>query len=510
MEFLQRYWQQARQVWLGMSLGRRVLFSVVAALSVAAVVGVGYWASQPDYRVLYSELSAEDAGAITAKLQTQGVSFRLAANGTTIMVPAEQVQQLRLDLSVEGLPAKGGKGFELLDGNQIGTTPFGQHVNYTRALQTELARTIMQIEPVAFARIHLVQPEESPFIRERKPATASVVLKIKPGATLSHSTAIGIAAMVARSVEGLTPDQVTLLDTNGHVLLDPKGDDAGAIPSTQLEYKREYEAYLASKAEDILTRVVGPGRAVVRVTADINFKSETVTKETYDLDQKAIKKETVQTHTSTAAAPAARRPAGLGSSVAKAATPAPPPSAAAAGKDNEENSDVEYYTPPKTVEQQVEAAGGVDRLTIAVMVDREAVPSLTLMDVQDITKEAVGFKTGRDEIKATDAKLTGPPVLTGVDAEIQENQRWQNYALLARNASLGLTAICGLVVLGAGYWVYGRRKGPAKVETASASPSEYGDTLQSLSAQAQQDPEALAQLLATWLGEAETPVRKAA
>ena len=181
MEFLQRYWQQARQVWLGMSLGRRVLFSVVAALSVAAVVGVGYWASQPDYRVLYSELSAEDAGAITAKLQTQGVSFRLAANGTTIMVPAEQVQQLRLDLSVEGLPAKGGKGFELLDGNQIGTTPFGQHVNYTRALQTELARTIMQIEPVAFARIHLVQPEESPFIRERKPATASVVLKIKPG-----------------------------------------------------------------------------------------------------------------------------------------------------------------------------------------------------------------------------------------------------------------------------------------------------------------------------------------
>ena len=226
MEFLQRYWQQARQVWLGMSLGRRVFFSVTAALSVAAVVGVGYWASQPDYRVLYSELSAEDAGAITAKLQTQGVSFRLAANGATIMVPAEQVQQLRLDLSVEGLPAKGGKGFELLDGNQIGTTPFGQHVNYMRALQAELAKTIMQIEPVAFARIHLAQPEQSPFIRERKPTTASVVLKIKPGKTLSRSTAVGIAALVARSVEGLTPDQVTLLDTNGHVLLDPKGDEA--------------------------------------------------------------------------------------------------------------------------------------------------------------------------------------------------------------------------------------------------------------------------------------------
>ena len=224
---LQRYWQQGKQVWLGMSLGRRVLFMVVAAVSIAAVVGVGYWASQPDYRVLYSELSAEDAGAITAKLQAQNVSFRLAANGSTIMVPVEQVQQLRLDLSVEGLPSKGGKGFELLDGNQLGTTPFGQHVNYTRALQAELAKTIMQIEPVSFARVHLVQPEQSPFIRERKPTTASVVLKIKPGATLSRATAGGIAAVVARSVEGLTPDQVTLLDTNGHVLLDPKGADAG-------------------------------------------------------------------------------------------------------------------------------------------------------------------------------------------------------------------------------------------------------------------------------------------
>jgi flagellar M-ring protein FliF len=336
------------------------------------------------------------------------------------------------------------------------------------------------------------------------------VLKIKPGATLSRVTAGGIAAVVARSVEGLTPDQVTLLDTNGHVLLDPKGADAGAVPSTQLEYKREYEAYLASKAEDILTQVVGPGRAVVRVTADINFKSETTTKETYDLDQKAIKKETVQTRTSTGATPgastAARGPAGTASNLGK---PAPAP--VGAGKENEENSDVEYYTPPKTVQQQVEAAGGVDRLTVAVMVDREAVPSLSLTDIQDITKEAVGYKQGRDEIKATDAKLAGPAALTGVDAEIQENQRWQNYATLAKNASLGITAVVGLIVLGGVYWLYGRRKaGPVKVETSASTPPEYADALQSLSAQARQDPEALARLLAAWLGEAETPARKAA
>ena len=254
-----------------------------------------------------------------------------------------------------------------------------------------------------------------------------------------------------------------------------------------MEYKREYEAYLASKAEDILTQVVGPGRAVVRVTADINFKSETTTKETYDLEQKAIKKETVQTRTSTAATPggstAARGPAGTASNLGKPAAPAP----AGAGKENEENSDVEYYIPPKTVQQQVEAAGGVDRLTVAVMVDREAVPSLSLTDIQDITKEAVGYKQGRDEIKATDAKLAGPTALTGVDAEIQENQRWQNYATLAKNASLGITAVVGLIVLGGVYWLYGRRKAaPAKVE--ASSPPEYADTLQSLSAQGGKTP----------------------
>ena len=121
-----------------MSMGRRVGFTLMAALCLASVVGVGYWASQPDYRVLYSGLSMEDAGAITAKLQTQGVAFHLTANGTTVMVPVDQVQQLRLDLAVEGLPAKSGKGFEMLDGNSlVCPTPFMQHVEYSRALQAE-------------------------------------------------------------------------------------------------------------------------------------------------------------------------------------------------------------------------------------------------------------------------------------------------------------------------------------------------------------------------------------
>src|SRR5579884_2125 len=218
MQFLRQLIDQFRQLWRGMSLWRRIGLTTLTAACIAAIIGVGIWASQPDYRVLYSGLSAEDAGAITAKLQTQGVAFRLSAGGTTIQVPAEQVQQLRLDLAVEGLPSHSGKGFEIFDDAPLGMTPFMQQVNYSRALQAELSRTIMQLDPVAQARVHIVRPDPTPFIRDQKPTTASVMLKLKPGATLSHAMANGIVALVARSVEGLTPDNITLVDTNGHVL----------------------------------------------------------------------------------------------------------------------------------------------------------------------------------------------------------------------------------------------------------------------------------------------------
>ena len=262
MSFFQKLVQQLQAVWTGMSRTRRIVLVILAIIGLAATAGVAYWAGRPDYRLLYSNLSVEDAGAVTAKLQSQGVPFRLTSGGTTILVPAEQVEQARVDLAADGLPANGGKGFELFDSSSLAMTPFQQHVNYTRALQSELARTIMHLEPVAFARVHLAQPEDSPFIRDNKPATASVVLKLKTGATISRSTAAGIVALVARSVEGLTPEQVTLMDTAGHVLFDQHGNDTTAVPGTQLEYKRDLEAYLGTKAEEMPDKVRRLGKMI--------------------------------------------------------------------------------------------------------------------------------------------------------------------------------------------------------------------------------------------------------
>src|SRR5438445_5340845 len=178
MEFLRTLGRQLRELWQGMSPGRRIGLLLVSFVAVGVVLGVGYWAAQPDYRVLYAGLSVEDSAAITNKLQAQGVSYRLAAGGTTVLVAADQVQQRRLELAADGLPAKGGKGFELFDQSPLGMTPFTQHVNYLRALQAELARTIMQIDPVISARVHIVRPDPSPFLRDQKPTTASVVLRL--------------------------------------------------------------------------------------------------------------------------------------------------------------------------------------------------------------------------------------------------------------------------------------------------------------------------------------------
>src|SRR5579862_2011386 len=175
MEFWRKFGQQLGQMWQGLGPTRRAGLVGGVVICLGAVAAVWYWAAQTEYGILFAGLAPEDAGTITSKLQSLGVPYRLTAGGTTVMVPADQVHQKRIEMAVDGLPAKGGKGFELFDSSPLGMTPFTQHVNYLRALQAELARTISQIDPVVNARVHIVHPDPSPFIRDQKPPTASVM-----------------------------------------------------------------------------------------------------------------------------------------------------------------------------------------------------------------------------------------------------------------------------------------------------------------------------------------------
>ena len=418
MDFLRRLTTQLRQLWQGMSFARRVTFVVLAAVFTAAVVGVGFWASQPDYRVLYSGLSLEDAGAVTAKLQTQNVPFRLTSGGTTILVPAEQVQQLKVDLAMEGLPSKQ-KGLELFDDSTFGMTPFMQHVNYGRALQNELAKSIMRLDPVAFARVHLVRPEQSPFVRDQKPTTASVILWLKPGKSLSAGMAGGIVALVARAVEGLTPENVTLLDSSGRILSEPRPGEATAAAVGHLEARRELENHLATKAEQMLAQLLGPNRAVVRVSAEINFKNLREKRETYSPEDRVAKMEKVTSVKNATGGQTKGGPAGAASNTA----PNRPPPAGPGGTNSEETVETDYAVSKSETELE-DHASTIERLTVAALVDlsrsddpNQPGPAMTREEAEEIIKQAIGYKDGRDKIKVNDVKLFNNS-LTSVDNEL--------------------------------------------------------------------------------------------
>lgn len=511
MNSLGQVWQQMRQVWLGMSVGRRVAMVASFTLVMAVLLGVAYFASQPDYRVLYSGLAAEDAGAITAKLQAQGVPFRLEAGGTTVLVPAEQLAQARVELAGEGLPVKGGKGFELFDQSPLGMTPFTQHVNYLRALQAELARTIMQIDPIVHARVHIVRPDPSPFLREQKPTTASIMVRLKPGASLNRNLASGIVSLVARSVEGLARENVTIVDANGRLLSEEHNAETGHINS-QMDYRRELENYLSSRAESMLAQVVGPGRALVRVTADLNFQRHREKKETYNPEGRTATKEIITTSKTTGAAGGPRGPAGASANLGKGAAA----SSGAAGNSLEESIQTDYVV-SKVTQEFEEKIGAIERLTIAALVDLsgddkdgKGAAAIALADVQEIIKQAVGFKNGRDDIKVTNARLTQPTPAPEGDDGWQSVQRWQSIAGLVRSASLGLAALGALGVA----WMALRRlrptPPPSTPEPQAAATLVKDPVLEQLSATAQRDPELLARVLTRWFEQGEQPKRVAA
>jgi flagellar M-ring protein FliF len=512
MEFWRKFGQQFSQMWQGLGPRRQAGLTFGFIICVGAAAAVWYWAAQTEYAVLFAGLAPEDAGAITAKLQTLGVPYRLAAGGTTVLVPADQVHQKRVEMAVDGLPAKGGKGFELFDSSPLGMTPFTQHVNYMRALQAELAKTISQIDPIMSARVHIVRPDPSPFIREQKPTTASVMLQLRPGATLNRHVAMGIVALVSRSIEGLTPEQVTLVDGNGRLLSDPSGGEGGSI-ATQMDYRRELESYLSTKAEEMLAQVLGTGRAIVRVTADINFQHQHEKKETYNPEGRVATSETITSSKSSGnSGGAARGPAGTASNVGK-----PPASAPGGSNNNQDETTKTDYLVSKVTQEYEDKLGTIERLTVAAMIDLSppeagksgATPnSFTIAEAQEIIKQAVGFKTNRgDEIKVSNVKLSPPAPLAVNETEPDQLQYWLRIISIVRNGSLGLAAMVALV-LG---WLALRRFRPAPESGSATAPAtaESAPAQQRLVSLLEQNPDAIAKVLADWLDQPDRQ-RKAA
>jgi len=263
--------------------GRNLFLLLVLLLSVLLVGSLIFWNNQPDFQVLFSNLSHEDAGEIANKLKEKKISFKFTQGGTAIMVPKEQVYEIRLALAGEGLPKGGGIGFEIFDRTNFGTTDFVQKLNYIRGLQGELSRTIKQIKEIEHARVHIAIPKESLFAEEQKKPTASVFIRTRPGMSISSSQVEGIVHLVSCAVEGLEPNNITVLDNTGKVL-SKKQDQSliGQLTSNQLEYQRNIEEGLKKKVQGMLEEVLGPNKAIAQVTAMIDFQQVDIYEERYD------------------------------------------------------------------------------------------------------------------------------------------------------------------------------------------------------------------------------------
>lgn len=354
---------QARELWARLTTAQRITLIGVTALITALLVTLALWAGAPEYSLLFSRLSPEDAYQVVEKLKAEGVPYRLESGGTTVLVPSDRVYEVRLQLAGEGIPQGGTVGFEIFDRTSFGMTDFAQRVNYARALEGELTRTIRHMDGVRGARVHLVLPEKKLFETEQEPASASVVLDLVPGRQLTAKQVRGVVYLVASSVEGLPPDRVTVVDTKGNVLYRESGEEPGLLAASQLEYKRAFEKDLERRVRDLLERVVGQGAAVVQVAAEFDFSKVEETAETFDPEAVAVRSEERVTESSTGPPGPAGVP-GVASNVGEGAGAA----AGGGGSSNRETETVNYEV-SKRITRVQRTPGVLRRLTVAVAVD---------------------------------------------------------------------------------------------------------------------------------------------
>lgn len=354
---------QAKHFWSKFTASQRVLIGGLSVTVIAVFVMLIVWMNQPNYKVLYSKLYPEDANQIVKILEAEKIDYKLENGGSTITVPEDKVYDLRLKVAGEGNLHGQGLGFEIFDEVKVGQTDFVQRINYQRALQGELSRTITEFPQVERARVHLVLPHKSLFIEEEAKPTASVMLKLKEGDSLDPKNIKGIVNLVSLAVEGLEPDNITVADTRGKVLKSPTNDESfEGLTSTQLDYKLAMQSNLERRIEEMLAPLYGVHRVIAKVNADLDFSQKTIHKEIYDPESAVIRSEQRSEETQKGSAnleggsPEPNfRGDGLGGALSE--------------QDSSRETRTTNYEINKEEQNIVAQVGEIDRLSVAVVVD---------------------------------------------------------------------------------------------------------------------------------------------
>lgn len=393
------------------ALTRPQLFAIigVTVFALAGLLALIVSSSQPDRVVLFSDLSQKDAAMVTDKLKERNVEYQLADDGTTVMIPADVLHETRIALAAEGIPESGTVGYELFDRTNLGMSDFVQKLNYRRALEGELAKTISSLTEIKSARVHLTIPEKTLFSKDQQEPTASVVLELKNGKRLSQLNTEGIQNLVAGSVEGLSIDQVTVIDQKGKLLSDPPRDknSLAGLSSTQYEQKQKVDEYLSYRVQSLLDQVLGVGNSVVRVNADLDFSQLEKTIEDFDPDRQVLRSEQQFAEKN------------------KSTDSLDYPNVSSEG---ERGNTISNYEISKTVQKLTEEVGRMKRVTIAAWINGK-MQKTTLEDgtveqkyverteeeitqIRQLLRNAVGYDPSRND----DITVVNIPFDTSVDA----------------------------------------------------------------------------------------------
>lgn len=531
------------------ALPKPVLLGAAAAV-VAVIVAVAMWSSEPKYKVLFSNLDDRDGGAIVTALGTMNVPYKYNDTGTALLVPADRVYDARLQLASQGLPRGGSVGFELMDNARFGASQFAEQINYQRGLEGELARSIESMHTVQHARVHLAMPRQSLFVRERQPPTASVLLNVYPGRSLSDAQVSAISWLVASSVPELTAENVSVVDQNGRLLSSPLGEGRG-MDADQTRMVRETEQRTVERILTILNPLVGPGNVHAQASAEMDFARREETSEVYRPNQEpgqaAIRSQQTSDQNQRGINPAQGVPGALsnqppGNAQAPIANPpqTQPPRPGqpnqqqgqqqqqqqttagaqnAGGTINDRRDATTNYEVDRTISHIKQPVGTVKRLSVAVVVnyvrdkdgDLKALPPEELSKLTNLVREAMGYSESRgDSLNLVNSQFNdGPPALP----------MWRDPEMISLFKTILAWLVGGVLAL----WLYRKVRRsvgdylypPVDPEVAEAERIEaqreaqdvaraketdrYQDNLERARTMANKDPRAVAMVLRTWM-----------
>jgi flagellar M-ring protein FliF len=421
--FLKKIIRLLGEYWAKVDINHKLTLIFLGTLFIVVSLSVIYYSSKPAYSPLYYGLDQDSAAAIKEYLDDQKVPYKIQDMGKSILVPSDKVYNLRLSLASKGIPKKGqAVGYEIFDKANLGVTDFVQKINYYRAVQGELSRTISTIDGVESARVHIVIPEESIFKEDEREPTASIVLQLRAQGILDTAQIAGIRQLISASVEGLKSSSISIIDNWGNVLSQPSSgeDTVGDQATNQIGIQKTVENHYAKKIESFLTSVLGNNNAVVRINALMNFDRVEKTSETYNPESAVVRQETITSEKSSGKTAGAEGAPGVQANTRTTET-----AAAGAKQENSNNREVvsNVYEIDKTVQRIVQGVGSITRLTASVFIRQKtqkddkgvlqpvARTAEEMTVFEDIVKNAIGFNQERgDTVSVKEIAFSAPEI----------------------------------------------------------------------------------------------------